>query len=136
MPAPRLHLCDCEWLPAFRKQAPPGTAACEWLENEKTELDVGLAHGDLGPGNMLTDGKDGLFLFDWENASMQAPVWTDAVGLWIALHQRAILSDPRQMVTSLRSHWMAVPEDALSFALAFLCAHGNLAATRLLEGWE
>jgi len=136
VPAPRLHLCDCEWLPAFRKQAPPCVAACEWLKNEETELDVGLAHGDLGPGNMLTDGKDGLFLFDWENASMQAPVWTDAVGLWIALHQRAILSDPRQMVTSLRSHWMAVPEDALSFALAFLCAHGNLAATRLLEGWK
>lgn len=136
VPASRLHLCDCEWLPAFRSQAVPGAGVCEWLTREETELDVGMAHGDLGPGNMLEDGAGGLFLFDWENASMQAPVWTDAVGLWMALHQREILSNPQRMATSLQSVWKTVPADALGLAVAFLCAHGNLAAARLLEGWE
>jgi hypothetical protein len=136
VPAARLHLCDCEWLPAFSRQALHSEEGDGWQAREETELDVGMAHGDLGPGNMLEDGAGGLFLFDWENASMQAPVWTDAVGLWIALHQCEILSDPRRMAKSLHSCWNAVPADDLALALAFLCAHGNLAATRLLEGWK
>ncbi len=127
---------DCDWMPAFRNQAPSCIQTRHVLDTEDVRIEVGFAHGDLGSGNMLKEGRGGIFLFDWENASMQAPVWTDTVGLWLACRQRQVLRSPSAMAIALREEWASVPEQELVFALAFLCAHGNLAATRILEGWE
>ena len=100
------------------------------------EIDVGFAHGDIGPGNMLDAGRGGVFMFDWENASDQSPVLTDPVGLWLACRQRAALKRPRRVYVALRSRFAGASETALLAALAFLCGHGNLAAMRMLEQWQ
>jgi len=85
---------------------------------------------------MLADGQGGVFLFDWENASLQAPVQVDPVGLWLACRQRQILRSPQAMARALSRHFGDPPGNAILFALAFLCAHGNLAAAKILECWE
>lgn len=134
VPAASMRLCACDWWPAFREHAPGGAAVSRLLAAAEHPIHVGGAHGDLGPGNMLEDGNGGILLFDWENASMQAPVLTDAVGLWLALRQRRVLRNPVAMRLRFRAEWTSSEEPAALAALAFLCAHGNLAAARMLEG--
>jgi len=136
VPVSQMRPGDCDWMPAFRDQAPSCVQTRHVLDAADTRIEVGFAHGDLGPGNMLKEGKGGIFLFDWENASMQAPIRTDAVGLWLACRQRHVLRSPSDMARALRAQWASVPEQEILFALAFLCAHGNLAATQILEGWK
>jgi len=135
-PASSMCLKTCDWFSAFRDLASAGGASRRLLETADEQIEVGFAHGDLGPGNMLREAGGGIFLFDWENASMQAPVWTDALGLWLACRQRRVLRSPSAMAKALRMRWASVPESELALALAFLCAHGNLAALRILEAWE
>jgi hypothetical protein len=95
-----------------------------------------FAHGDLGPGNMLVDDGGGLFLFDWENASADAPARVDEIGFWLSLRQGRALRAPRGQVEALRRDFRGLPEAELLAALDFLRARDNLAATRLLETWE
>jgi len=131
-----LCLNDCDWFPAFRDHAPASAAVHRLLKTADEPIEVGYAHGDLGPGNMLEIDATGPLLFDWENASSQAPVMTDSAGLWLALHQREVLRSPAGMQSEFRAQWASVSESVLLAALAFLCAHDNLAAARLLEEWK
>ena len=96
---------------------------------------AGLAHGDLGPGNMLLNDDGGLFLFDWENAAVGAPAHTDEVGFWLSLRQARVLRAPAAQREDLRRHFAGVADAELRAALDFLCARDNLAAARLLEAW-
>jgi len=138
IPVPVSSLCpkDCHWFPAFCDQVPAGAVSRRLLAAQDKPIEVGFAHGDLGPGNMLKTESEGVLLFDWENASTQAPVWTDTVGLWLALRQRRVLRNPVALRDAFQGQWNSVPDSALLAALAFLCAHGTVAAARLLEGWE
>jgi len=136
VPVSSMRLKECDWFSAFCDQAPAGIASRRLLESMDDPVEVGFAHGDLGPGNMLKDDANRTWLFDWENASVQAPILTDPAGLWLAMRQREVLRGPANMRSAFRAQWGSVPEPTLLAALAFLCAHGNLAATRLLEGWE
>ena len=136
VPAARLRLSEASWFSAFRERAPNTAAVRRLLAGEGMEMEVGFAHGDLGPGNMLEDGGGRFFLFDWENASAQAPVLADPAGFWLACRQREALRVPRRVAAQLRSRFATAPEETLLCALAFLCAHGNLAAIRVLECWE
>ena len=95
-----------------------------------------LAHGDLGPGNMLADAGGGLFLFDWENAAEDAPALADEVGFWLALRQRFALRAPRAQAEALRRDFRARPEAEILAALDFLSARDNLAAARVREAWK
>lgn len=135
-PAAKMRLGETSWFPAFRDMTLAGAASCRLLDLAATEINVAFVHGDLGPGNMQDDGRGGVFLFDWENASMQAPVWTDSVGLWLACRQRQVLRAPRRMGPALRKQLGDPPENDVGVALAFLCAQGNLAAARMLECGE
>ncbi len=96
----------------------------------------GMAHGDLGPGNMLEDDGGGLFLFDWENASAEAPDRVDEIAFWMSLRQGVILRQAREQVEALRRAFEPGPDAVLRAALEFLHARDNLAAARLLEAWE
>lgn len=96
----------------------------------------GMAHGDLGPGNMLEDDGGGLFLFDWENASAEAPDRVDEIAFWMSLRQGVILRHAHEQAETLRRAFEPVPEADLRAALEFLRARDNLAAARLLEAWR
>ena len=135
VPAARLRIRDCDWFTAFCHRVPALATSPQWVGRAAAEIEVGFAHGDLGPGNMRDDGSGGVFLFDWENASVQAPILTDAVGFWLACRQRSALRHPVRVVAALRGHFSDSPDQDLLSALAFLCAHGNLAAIQMLECW-
>ncbi|NLB66327.1 MAG: hypothetical protein GX803_07660 [Lentisphaerae bacterium] len=94
-----------------------------------------FAHGDLGPGNMLLDAQGKLFLFDWENASADAPQGTDAAGLWLSQRQREVLRQPEQAVRELHEYMQGWGDVDCSAVLDFLVARENLAAQRLREVW-
>ena len=123
VPMREVSLMDATWYPSVREHARemPATYEAVW------------AHGDLGPGNMamLSDGR--VFLFDWENASCEAPKETDRVGFWLALHQDEVLGDPRQGLSDLMDAHGDIPEDAVKQALCYLAAHDNLAAVKIWE---
>lgn len=97
-------------------------------------FDACFAHGDLGPGNMalMPDGR--VLLYDWENASCEAPMETERVGFWLACNQRAVLREPQERYVDMVQEFSDVPEADIRFALAFLAAHDNLAASRMLRG--
>jgi hypothetical protein len=124
--------------PSRLRPASPSRAA-RWSEQAIGHLQSmgppGIAHGDLGPGNMLVDDDGGLFLFDWENASATAPLRVDEVGFWLALNQRKALRHPRHLVAEMRRHFPSVPEVELRAALEFLRARDNLASANVLEAW-
>ena len=132
---PRISLATVPWFELFWGKAPDGAAAQRFLAMRDAEIEIAFAHGDLGPGNMLDDGSAGVFLFDWENASPQAPILTDELGFWLACRQRAALRKPRVLAAQARTRFAGSPEIDLLAALGFLCAHDNLAATCLLEAW-
>lgn len=135
VPQKVLRLADCTWMLSFKENAPDCPARTRLLSREGDPLEVVFAHGDLGPGNLMMGANGKPLLFDWENASDQAPVPTDAVGFWIACRQQQILENPRELCVALRQD-QRENETALLAALGFLCAHDNLAATRLLEEWK
>lgn len=97
-------------------------------------FDAGFAHGDLGPGNMTMTPDGRVLLYDWENASCEAPKETDRIGFWLALHQRSVLCEPQETFANLLRVYADVPEENIRLALAFLAAHDNLAARKLLGG--
>ena len=126
VPTPQVCLAEAAWyqsMPSHIWNMPENYAAV-W------------GHGDLGPGNMamLADGR--VFLFDWENASCEAPKETDRVGFWLALHQREVLRDPQQGLSDLMDAHGDMPEDAIKPVLCYLAAHENLAAMKMLESGE
>jgi len=93
-------------------------------------------HGDLGPGNMMQDDEGGLFVFDWENAAVDAPARVDEVGFWLARRQRRALRDPRRTAAALRRTFRDVSTEELVSALEWLRARDNLAAANVLEAWS
>ena len=95
-----------------------------------------LAHGDLGPGNMLADAGGRLFLFDWENAAEAAPAGVDEIGFWLALRQRSALRVPGAQAAALRRDFRNRPEPEILATLDFLRARDNLAAARVREAWK
>jgi len=105
------------------------------VAGEDAQYETAFAHGDLGPGNMgrMHDGR--VLLFDWENASAEAPRYTDAVGYWIACHQRVILGAPAAALDKLKREGLVPSDRDLVLALCFLAGHENLAARHLLEVW-
>lgn len=136
MPVSRLRMGAADWFQGFRGRDWTGVGPGRLLAMEDREIDVGFAHGDLGPGNMLDNGMGGVFLFDWENASLQAPVLVDSVGFWLACRQRKTLGAPGRLAAEMSAHFSGSSEMDLLAVLGFLCAHENLAAIRVLEAWE
>jgi len=130
VPKPVLALADAVWGPRC-----PDAARRQLAAAGMTTYAAVLAHGDLGPGNMTCAPDGRVLVFDWENASSEAPRATDAIGCWIALRQRASLASPRAMVRRLKRTQADWTETEALWALAFLAAHDNLAAQRLLEQW-
>jgi hypothetical protein len=100
-----------------------------------TSAPGGLVHGDLGPGNMLVEGRDGLFLFDWENAATGAPPRVDEIGFWLSLRQARVLLHPQRAARELSRSFPHGPSSEVTAALDFLAARDNLAARRLREVW-
>lgn len=124
VPKARLRLAETAWFP---HQEATG------LGDE--EFEAVFAHGDLGPGNLdrAPDGR--VLLYDWENASLEAPRATDRVGFWLALRQRGVLRAPLAERDRLKQDHGDLGDRDLRLALCFLAAHDNLAARRLLEAW-
>ena len=56
---------------------------------------------------------------------------TDRVGFWLACNQRAVLREPQERYVDMVQEFSDVPEADIRFALAFLAAHDNLAASRM-----
>ena len=93
-----------QWRPRARPWVLPidVARACGELFRQTASSDGerGAAHGDLAPWNvLLTD--DGWTLVDWENASDEAPVFTDVLHYLVQAH--ALLGRPsrRDLISSV-----------------------------------
>jgi glycosyltransferase involved in cell wall biosynthesis/thymidylate kinase len=75
------------------------------LEKGDSSVRVGFCHGDFAPWNTLRIDDGGLYVFDWEYADTDAPLFTD-------LFHRVFMPDwlvrsitPRQAVSRLNGLW-------------------------------
>ena len=122
-----------DWFNDFVENAPSGAWAMELKQASEQKIPVAWAHGDLGPGNMVRRDDGQLFVYDWEGASAQAPLHTDAIACWLAVRQRAALRNPRSVRAKLLSSWPNLTQDELGWILAFLVARENVAAAEILK---
>jgi hypothetical protein len=87
------------------------------------EVEVCWAHGDYTSRNVSCIG-DEVWLFDWENSSPDAPLITDEVRFFLAMHGRQIVSNPPEVAKALGRRYLASSDTAaqrdLALALAFL----------------
>lgn len=123
VPTPQVSLADASWYQSMPQHT--------WNMPELYE--AVWAHGDLGPGNMAMFPDGGVLLFDWENASCEAPKETDRVGFWLAMHQNEVLRDPVKGFGNLIHDHHGVAENDIKLALLYLAAHENLSAMKIWE---
>lgn len=98
---------------------------------------VATVHGDLAPGNVRRLPSGRVCVFDWESYDPSGPAETDRVHYWVGSRQARVLRNPRRSRISLLgcAAQQGISVSDTLFALAFLVAHGNMAATALAEAW-
>lgn len=98
------HLHKLTWWPALQERLPQAPATFrEVLERiSSSGVSVSPTHGDLGAHNMVSDGLR-LWVYDWEDATPDAPADTDRFGINLfgtqpseALRRAAALPESQQ----------------------------------------
>lgn len=102
-------------------------------------LNVGWAHGDLGPGNIASSGGE-LWIYDWEQSQPDAPNLTDAIGFFLGCRTRRVLAAPGQVLEEFSKRFLdgrseADQADAI-FSLAYRLAYGGDDIRHLLQHWQ
>ena len=75
------------------------------LEKGSGGVRVGVSHGDFGPWNTLTLGDGELYVFDWEYAESEAPLFTDLFHRVFMPGWLVQKITPRQAVSTLKGLW-------------------------------
>ncbi len=102
-------------------------------------LNVGWAHGDLGPGNMMISG-DELWIYDWEQSQPDAPHSTDTIGFFLGCRTRRIFAAPRHVLSEFSRRFLSGRSEEergdVVFSLAYRLAYGGDDIRYLLQHWQ
>lgn len=125
------------WWRRYRQHAQQvGRFAAELDEQGGRDVSVCRAHGDLAPHNVLWV-RDQLWVYDWEEASNSAPVLTDEICFFLAVHHKVMERDPRSGLKLLAQRFgLDGPgRRDVMMGLAFLHGAGVRAAQEVLKHW-
>jgi hypothetical protein len=101
--------------------------------------EVCRAHGDLGPANMVSDGKR-TWIFDWESYHSSAPILADPVGFFMSFSVAKISRKPMAHLRKFKERFSADESErrrlAVMLAIAYRHACAIPDAARLMVAWS
>ena len=134
------QLIELNWWKNFWEVTPPESAFAQDVQMaQEHPIRVCRAHGDLGIMNMIRV-DDQILIFDWEECCDDAPILTDELMFFLALHQREFLAKPVVGLRKLSQQYLsganAQRRCDVIMALAFIRASDKPVATKILDNWE
>lgn len=127
----------CRQLERLRGESPLFAAEIEGELSRAQSVQLTLVHGDIGVHNVRKV-KNQLVVYDWEDASFDAPILADVLGVLLA-RNRNLRADYLLIECTaaplLAQH--AVTSGKLDFLLALAYQHalGRYSAGRLVKNW-